>query len=112
MNSPRCPALWFVYILIPGKEEWVLVYLGSQHKCVERPVRPVFPDSVSYDYAITKLQSNGFEKVTNNFLFLGCNSIFNEYLFKLVDNETHLFSVTAIQNSVSNNIYCRLYLKP
>ena len=43
MNSPRCPALWFVYILMPGKEEWVLVYLGSQHKCVERPVRPVFP---------------------------------------------------------------------
>ena len=25
INSPRCPALWFVYILRPGKEEWVLV---------------------------------------------------------------------------------------
>ena len=25
INSPRCPALWFVYILMPGTEEWVLV---------------------------------------------------------------------------------------
>ena len=31
-----------------GKEEWVLVYLGSQHKCVKRPVWD-FP-SVSCDY--------------------------------------------------------------
>ena len=46
MSSPRCPPLWFVYILMPGKEEWVLVLLGSQHKCVERPVRPEFPDYV------------------------------------------------------------------
>ena len=52
-SSPRYPALWFVYILMPGKEEWVLVQLGSQHKCVERPVRPEFPDSVSYDYGDT-----------------------------------------------------------
>ena len=44
MNSPRCPALWFVYILMSGKEEWVLVQLGSQHKCLEWPVWPVFPD--------------------------------------------------------------------
>ena len=52
MNSPCCPALMFIYILMPVKEEWVLVQLGSQHKCVERPVRPVFPDflSVSCDY--------------------------------------------------------------
>ena len=52
INSPRCPALWFVYILMPSKEEWVLAQLGSQHKCVDRPVWPVFPDylSVSYDY--------------------------------------------------------------
>ena len=37
-----------------GREEWVLVYLGSQHKHVERPVQPECPDylSVSGDYAI------------------------------------------------------------
>ena len=29
---------------MPGKEEWLLVQLGSQHKCIERPVRPEFPD--------------------------------------------------------------------
>ena len=58
INIPRCPALWFVYILMPGKEEWVLVYLASQHKCVEWPVRFVFPDylSASCDYVYTKLQ--------------------------------------------------------
>ena len=45
-----------------GKEEWVLVSLGSLHKCVERPVRLVFPDylflvtmvkckaTISFDY--------------------------------------------------------------
>ena len=42
----------FVYILMHGREEWVLVYLGSQHKRVERPVQPLLPDyfSVSCDY--------------------------------------------------------------
>ena len=25
INSPHCPATWFAYILMPGKEEWVLV---------------------------------------------------------------------------------------
>ena len=52
INSPRCPALWFVNILKLGKEEWVLVQLGSQQKHVEQPVWPVFPDylSVSCDY--------------------------------------------------------------
>ena len=30
INSPRCPALWFVYILMHGREEWVLVSLGSR----------------------------------------------------------------------------------
>ena len=29
-----------------GKEEWVLIWLGSQYKCVERPVRPV-PANIS-----------------------------------------------------------------
>ena len=52
MNSPRCPALWFVYILMPSKEKWVLVQLSSQHNCAERPVWSVFPNylSVSCDY--------------------------------------------------------------
>ena len=58
-NSPRWPALWFVYILMHGKEEWVLVQLGSQSKCTERPVRPVFSNylSVSCDYGETKVTS-------------------------------------------------------
>ena len=45
-------ALWFVYILMHTREEWVLVQLSSQHKRIEWPVQPVFPDylSVSYDY--------------------------------------------------------------
>ena len=46
-NSLNWPALWFAYILIHGREEWVLVLLGSQHKCVERPLRPMFPDYLS-----------------------------------------------------------------
>ena len=52
MNSPRCPSLWSVYVLMFSKEEWDLVQLGSQHNCVERPIWPVFPDylSVSCDY--------------------------------------------------------------
>ena len=50
LTSPLCASLWFVYILIPGKEEWVLVWLGSQHNCVEPPVRPVFPD---YPFLVT-----------------------------------------------------------
>ena len=32
LYSICCPVLWFVYILMHGKEEWVLVELGSQHK--------------------------------------------------------------------------------
>ena len=39
INSPRCHALW-----LPGKEKWVLLQLGSQLKCVERPVWVMFPD--------------------------------------------------------------------
>ena len=37
-----------------GKEEWVLVELGSQQKRIELPVGPVFQDylSVSYDYGL------------------------------------------------------------
>ena len=45
----HCPVLRFVYILIHGKEEWVLTWLGSQHNCV---VRPVF-----IDYLITRIFS-------------------------------------------------------
>ena len=55
-NSPHCSALWFVYIWMPGKEESVLVQLGSQHKCVEQPVQPMFSRlSISCDYVQTKL---------------------------------------------------------
>ena len=53
-SSLNSPAFSFVYILMRGRKKWVLVWLGSQHKRVERPVRPVFPDSlfVSCDYAL------------------------------------------------------------
>ena len=56
INSPPSHALWFVYIWMRGKEEWVLVYLGPQHKSVEQPVQPMFPDclSVSCDYGVMK----------------------------------------------------------
>ena len=40
INSPPCPALWFVYILMHSKGEWVLEQLVSQHKCAEWPVWP------------------------------------------------------------------------
>ena len=54
----------FVYILMLGREEWVLVELGSQQKCVKRPVRPVFPDYLSvshdYDYNNNSKELNGF----------------------------------------------------
>ena len=37
---------------MPGREVWVLVYLGSQNNCIKLLVRLVFPDylSISYDY--------------------------------------------------------------
>ena len=47
VNSPRCPVLWFVYILMHGREEWVLAQIVSQSNCVERLVRPMFPDYLS-----------------------------------------------------------------
>ena len=55
MNSLNSLAILFVQILMHGREEWVLVQLGSQHKRVERFVHPVFPDypSVSCDYGDT-----------------------------------------------------------
>ena len=57
INSPRCPVPWFVYILMHGREEWVLISLGSEKKCVELPVRPVYPNCffVSCDYADNKM---------------------------------------------------------
>ena len=51
-----------------GKEEWVLVYLGSQHKCVERPVWPVFPDC---PFLVTMIQLNSLvytKALENDFL--------------------------------------------
>ena len=67
-------AVSFVYNLMHGREEWVLAQLGSQHKRVERPVRPVLPDyfSVSCDYdrngyvrrrEKTRRQRNGYRKI-------------------------------------------------
>ena len=46
----------FVYILMCDKEEWVLVWLGSQNKRVNRSFKPVFSDyiPVSCDYAFSK----------------------------------------------------------
>ena len=55
INCPRFPPLWFVYILMPGKEERVLLQLGSQHKCVERSVRTVFP---GYLFLVTMFATN------------------------------------------------------
>ena len=42
LNSPRCPALWFVYILMQDKEEWVLVWLRSQHNAYNGQFDPCF----------------------------------------------------------------------
>ena len=62
--SPRCPALWFVYILMRGNEEWVLVQLGSQHKCVERPIRSEFPD---YLFLMTMMEmKTELEEIKSN----------------------------------------------
>ena len=46
------PGLFTVYILMHGREEWVLVWHASQQERVEWPVQPVFPDclSISCDY--------------------------------------------------------------
>ena len=41
------PGLFFYLYSDHGREEWVLVELGSQHKRVKRPVWPVFPDYLS-----------------------------------------------------------------
>ena len=50
INSPDCPALWFVYALMHSREEWVLVYLGSQHKRMER----IFPFVMTMVYPTLK----------------------------------------------------------
>ena len=52
----NCPDFRFVYILMHGREEWVLLLLGSQDKPKEWSVRPVFSDylSNSYDYGLIK----------------------------------------------------------
>ena len=52
VHSLNSTAFLFVYILMYGREEWVLAQLGSPHKCVELPFWTVFPDylSVSCDY--------------------------------------------------------------
>ena len=84
MSSPCCPALWSVYILMPGKKEWVLVQLGSQHKCVERPVGPVFPD---YLFLVTMLLGsckmpicNFTKKLFHRSSFMYFAFIFSEYI--------------------------------
>ena len=62
INSPRCPSLWFVYILMPGKEEWVLI----------------FPDylSVSGDYVQKQNLSCQYDKILERwFLFLIKNKL-------------------------------------
>ena len=40
----NCPDLWFIYILMHRRGEWNLVQTGSQHKRIEQPIQPVFPD--------------------------------------------------------------------
>ena len=47
---------------MPSKEEWVLIYLDSQHKCIEGTVRPVFPD---YLFLVTMLASRFTKKVVS-----------------------------------------------
>ena len=49
------------------KEEWVLIQLCFQHKCVERPGQPIFPDclSVSCDYGY--IQSHHLREVLDHF---------------------------------------------
>ena len=52
-----------------GREEWVLVQLGSQHKFEERPVQPVQPVySVSCDY-----DGTNHVKKTGSYLAFECN---------------------------------------
>ena len=47
INGLRWPILQFGNILMHGREEWVLVQLGSRHKCIERPAQLMFPDYLS-----------------------------------------------------------------
>ena len=47
INGLRWPILQFGNILMHGREEWVLVQLGSRHKCIERPAWPMFADNLS-----------------------------------------------------------------
>lgn len=65
-----CPVSWFAYILLYGKEKWVLVLVGSQNNCVEKPVWPMFPDYLLFfcDYdstnqiKLTWLCTSGFKQ--------------------------------------------------
>ena len=61
-------AVSFVYILMHGREEWVLIQFGSQHKRVERAVRPVFPDHLKIEEYIN---------IYNNKLFM--RNYFSKY---------------------------------
>ena len=42
-NGLHCRAHWFLYILMYGRGEWILIYISSQHKRRKWSVRPVFP---------------------------------------------------------------------
>ena len=80
MNCPRWSALWFAYILMHGKEAWVLVYLCSQCKCVERALWPVFPVylTVSSDYVLSKVPQffkKSFRFSENLFQSLGIENV-------------------------------------
>ena len=50
-----------------GREEWVLVSLGSEHKPKERPVRPVFPDYLSVSYDCLNANYTNLNKLFENY---------------------------------------------
>ena len=89
---------------MPGKEEWVLVYLGSQYKCVEQPDWPVFPDylSISCGYGLIKHTCSWYNKLPI-LSFLSLETI-SFYFIHIYEALSHCYS------KFFNNYYHYNYL--
>ena len=63
------PAFRFIYILMHGREEWVLVQLGSQHKHIKWTVQSVFSEylSIFYDCVVNYIKIITQQKAKTQF---------------------------------------------
>ena len=66
-------AISFVYVFMHGREEWVLVQVGSQNKHVERPVRPCF--QTIFPFLVTMISSKIMSPILKYDILIHLNNI-------------------------------------